>query len=682
MQANPPLFQRGAVAAALIALLLSACGPAVKREPARVSEPVAAPVAAVPEARRTSAEDYLAMARRAQPPKRQEYQLRAAGAMVAEGRVEEARRLAGLIQSAPLGEELRLRKRLVLALIALARGDAEAVLKHLPAADSGLSNELRGEITETRARAYQQRGNALEAARERLELEPLLSDPAAQARNRQAVFDTLSTLSVAALEAFVLAPPDPLSGWLELVAGHKRAGGDRDALELELERWRLRYPGHPGNALVGGGAVPEGTPPALEYPDTIAVLLPLSGRLAAAGESVRDGLLAAYYRERSAGSGGGAAPELRIYDTAGDAAGIWGVYRQALADGAKAIVGPLDKGAVSALALAGELDVPLLALNHVDELTRGGFHQFSLSPEDEARSVAMRAWLDGHRRALLLTPQGEWGERVAAAFAEHWGRFGNEVVERAAYDPAEADFSQPIQALLDLDQSELRYRALRTAVKRKLEFEPRRREDVDLILLASAPREARLIRPQLRFHQAGDIALYATSHVFAGRIDPDADRDMDGLVFCDMPWSLPESRGEARAELEALWPEGMSRYARLYAMGMDAYRLVPHLTDRARAASLPLFQGATGNLTLEAGNRVHRELRCARFIDGVPVSLAPPIEETPPEEEEPTIMEERADAPAVSMEEARLVDAPAERRGGGAPGAGAPARAGTEAPRP
>ena len=666
MQANPPLLKRTAVAGALLALLVSACGPAVKREPTPAGEPVTAPQTAAPSVtatRRASAEEYLAMARRATPPKRQEYQLRAAGAMVDEGRVEEARRLAGLIQTAPLGEELRQRKRLVLARIALAGGDGEAVLKRLPSPDAGLSDELRAEIVETRARAYRIQGNALEAARERLELESLLSEPAALATNRQAIFDALSNLSVTALETFTLAPPDPLSGWLELVAAHKQAGGDMDELDRRLSQWRLRYPGHSGAALAGGEVPRAVAGPALDYPDSVALLLPLSGRLAAAGEAVRDGLLAAYYRGRALG----VEPEIRVYDTGGDASAIWGVYRQALADGARAIVGPLDKGAVSALAMAGEVDVPLLALNHVDEVTRGNFHQFSLAPEDDARSVVQRAWLDGYRRALLLTPRGEWGERVASAFIDHWERFGNPVVERAVYDPAEADFSQPIESLLDLDQSELRYRALRSAVKRNLEFEQRRREDVDVIFLASFPREARLIRPQLRFHQAGEVALYATSHVFGGRIDPDADRDMDGMVFCDMPWSLPESRGEARAELEALWPDGMSRYARLYAMGMDAYRLIPYLKHGGDGAGLSLFSGTTGELTLEAGNRIHRELRCARFMDGVPVSLAPPVEVTP------SLDEGGEDGP-VPMAEPLLLDAPKEGAGGGEAGAEIPAR--------
>ncbi|GAB6043608.1 penicillin-binding protein activator [Endothiovibrio diazotrophicus] len=673
MPAKRPLLRQTATAAALITLLIGGCGPAVKPESAPVAGPASRPAIQAITTNRKGADEYLAMARGAAPPKRQEYQLRAAAAMIDEGRAEEAARLVGVIQSAPLSEELRRRKELVLARIALARGDTETALKQLPSADPTLSDELRAELIETRAEAYRREGNALEAARERLQLEPLLTDPRAVERNRQAIFDTLSQLSVTALETFTLAPPDLLSGWLELVAAHKRAAGSPDELARQLAQWRQRYPGHPGSALAGGEAPTMAARPSRRYPESIALLLPLSGRLAAAGRAVRDGLLAAYYLDLHEG----VSPGIRLYDTGGDPSAIWGIYRQAVADGAKEVIGPLDKGAVSNLALAGDVDVPLLALNHVDEATHGTFYQFSLSPEDEARGVAVRAALDGYHRALLLTPQGEWGERVAAAFTRQWEQSGNRVVERAHYDPAEADFSQPIQAMLNLDESEQRYHALRSATHRRMEFEPRRREDVDLIFLAAAPREARLIRPQLRFHQAGDIALYATSQAFSGRIDPDTDRDMDGLVFCDMPWSLPESRSAERDELQALWPEEMDRYGRLFAMGMDAYRLIPYLDHPVSAAALPLFEGATGGLMLEAGNRIHRELRCARFIDGVPVSLRPPADAPG---NDPTGVE----ATDVSLDRPTLIDDSATEAGGGGgtAGPGIPAPTGPEARRP
>ena len=61
------------------------------------------------------------------------------------------------------------------------------------------------------------------------------------------------------------------------------------------------------------------------------------------------------------------------------------------------------------------------------------------------------------------------------------------------------------------------------------------------------------MRPQLRYHYAGDIPTYATSDAF----EPDvrANQDLDGLMFPDMPWMLGGDLAEAvRAATRDAWP--------------------------------------------------------------------------------------------------------------------------------
>ena len=81
-----------------------------------------------------------------------------------------------------------------------------------------------------------------------------------------------------------------------------------------------------------------------------------------------------------------------------------------------------------------------------------------------ARQVAERAWFDGHARAVVIAPQGSWGDRVSAAFGEAWEEFGGEVVGEVTYEPTAVDLSGPVAALLAVDASEERYRALRRIV--------------------------------------------------------------------------------------------------------------------------------------------------------------------------------------------------------------------------
>ncbi|HHM04591.1 MAG TPA: penicillin-binding protein activator [Gammaproteobacteria bacterium] len=483
-----------------------------------------------------------------------------------------------------------------------------------PAAD-------RAQIHLLRAQAYARLGHNIEAVRERVALEPLLTDPAFAEHNRTQVWALLGRLSTQALEILRTAPPpDPLSGWLE-VALIARTTPDL-SLGPALDAWRARYPGHSAAKSRFFAELEARQPPVLPQPGQIAVLLPMSGPYGKVASAVRDGFLAAYFARPNPDY----QPLIRFYDTGAPGADIKALYKQALLEGAQYVVGPLNKDKVSALKAGGDIPVPTLALNYSEDdpgLPPKHFFQFGLAPEDEARQIAERAWLQGYSRALAFYPRGEWGERVYAAFAAHWQNLGGTVLKARNYPPRESDFSAPLRDLLGVSASEKRARQLRRVLGEKLEFQARRRKDVDFIFLTALPRQARLIRPQLKFFYAGDVPVLATSHVYAGSENPALDRDMDGVLFTDIPWLL--SGDPVRTSVEAAWPDA-GGLARLYALGADAYRLLP-LLQQLRTQPLSEVAGATGRLSLDERQHLHRTLVWARFQDGRPAPA--PLDTTP-----------------------------------------------------
>src|SRR5690606_17923298 len=111
--------------------------------------------------------------------------------------------------------------------------------------------------------------------------------------------------------------------------------------------------------------------------------------------------------------------EIRVYDVGEDPSRALSAYQEALAAGSEFVVGPLTKESLLMLASLGDLPAPVLALNTLpgDEQPRPGLYQFALAPEDEAIAAADYAIAQGFSRALVMTPDGDWGERVAAAFS-------------------------------------------------------------------------------------------------------------------------------------------------------------------------------------------------------------------------------------------------------------------------
>ncbi len=586
---------------------------------------------------------YEELAARTPPPLQHQYLLLAAENWMAAGNLEATGRLLKQIGRMTLSPEPAFRRNLLAAELAIHQNRGEEALDLLsaPPADY-LPRTLRLRYHLARAEALRLTANALESARELSLADPLLSDDHdARLANQTAILQALSGLSEQVLELFQGPPPDDtFSGWLELARIGKANVQTPQALSKALEEWRLRFPSHPAMPELLEQYQQQATAHFIEL-NNLAVMLPRSGPYARAAAAVRDGLMAAYYampvEER---------PQLRFYDSSNPGQ-AWPLLQQAVEEGANVVIGPLDKRAVDQLAHAGEVPVPVLALNRVplDTNPPTDLYQFALAPEDEAAQIADRAWGDGHATALIFTPTGSWGDRVRESFRQRWENIGGVVVGEGGYPPQENDFSVPIRKLLHLDQSRWRHRQLERLLGEKIGFEPRRRQDADILVLAAKAGKARELWPQFQFFRAGDLPTYTTSRVFSGEPDPKRDIDLEGLRFPDIPWILDkEDHGPlSRQALRTQFPGVMGRYSRLYAMGIDAFNLLPHLL-RLRGDPAETYQGATGHLTMDEVHRIHRQLLWARFQNGIPkvLGFTPYIETAIQSEQNPALIENAA----------------------------------------
>ena len=141
------------------------------------------------------------------------------------------------------------------------------------------------------------------------------------------------------------------------------------------------------------------------------------------------------------------------------------------------------------------------------------------------------------------------------------------------------------------------------------------------IFLSMRPEQARLTLPQLRLAQLKQ-PVFATSLVYDGYDNPDADRDLDGVMFCDAPWLFDAQPGLPHAhDIAKLLPATARSGARLFAFGMDAWSLAPYL-GWLRTHPGSYVPGATGQLVEDDFGRIRRVLTWARFKDGIahPVS--------------------------------------------------------------
>lgn len=356
-----------------------------------------------------------------------------------------------------------------------------------------------------------------------------------------------------------------------------------------------------------------------DEPRQIALLLPLSGAHADAAKAIREGFLASYYNAKR----NGVKPSVRIYDTTKDK-DIQRLYDQAVADGADFVVGPLAKEDVLRLSMLSEhqLKAPVLALNHhpAIQASSKSFTQFTLAPESEVEQIADKAWQKGYRNASIVVPDNAWGQRAATAFTSRWQQFGGRVLQTVQTNPAQ-DQAAAVRRLLGIDQSQNRADHIKGLLTEKVDFQPRRRKDVDVIVMAAPPEQARQLKPLFDFYYAEDVPVYATSSIYSGSVNPKKENDLNGVVFCDMPWLLTQKQGaNLRQLLSQSGSEQSDQYNRLFAMGADAYQLTSHMKalQYQPGASYP---GATGTLSLGNNNIIQRKLAWAKISNGLPYEV-------------------------------------------------------------
>src|SRR5690606_631746 len=375
-------------------------------------------------------EPLLEQASQSASPERERLMLQAADLLIARKDYDWARNLLTGMDSGALEDDAYVKYVDLLSTVALEDGSyflAQGILTNvrLERQWQSLDPQMEISLRQKRARVFALLGETHNSVRERITLTALLTDPQAEASNHEEIWQTLMTMSQGDLQERSLNESDhTLRGWYSLAALSKNNQTNLERQQAQVDAWRAQWPGHPAN---------RNLPSDLQLlrtlidnqPRQIALLLPLQGRLAKAGEAVRDGFFAAYYR---ASNERAVMPVIRQYDSSGD---VLAVYDQAVNDGAELIIGPLEKEKVAELSLLPSLPVPVLTLNYPDTqpvTPVDGLYQFGLAAEDEARQVARQAYLEGHRLAMIMIPTQEWSERSAKAFSDEWQSLGGTVV--------------------------------------------------------------------------------------------------------------------------------------------------------------------------------------------------------------------------------------------------------------
>lgn len=478
-----------------------------------------------------------------------------------------------------------------------------------------VSSHFRRKLFKTSTLVYQADNRPLDVARTWIKAGTWLPD--AKKRNASdQIWQALQATPYHLLtEQLVLTAEEndlDLQGWYQLAQTAYYALSPDQQYEIWLS-WRKIWPEHlaavqPPNLL---RKLPE---IARERPKKVAALLPLTGPLGRAGRAIQDGIVSAYFLT---------SPSHRIafsfFDTG--SRNLRELYTQALAEGAEMILGPLEKNKLSELTKFATKEVPILALNYLPKGTRltnlPRFYQLGLSPETEHDQLVERGLKEAGRRALIIHSTDDWGEQNASLIAQKWQQAGGRIVDQVAINlPQNA--VERMAGALHVDLSTKRSQDIRKLIGMPIEFQARRRQDIDLIFLVANKAITNVANPTLAYHFADDLPVYSLSRWIP--TDNQNYPDLTGILYCDLPWRIYGH--SLKPTLEKLRPASTGLSYGLFALGVDVTGLVSRLPQFEQERGLRL-NGVTGIFSLQRGKRFHRQLAWASVTGGFSVPLSP-----------------------------------------------------------
>ena len=211
------------------------------------------------------------------------------------------------------------------------------------------------------------------------------------------------------------------------------------------------------------------------------------------------------------------------------------------------------------------------------------------------RSLLEYAKKRGSNNALIIDEEKTSNKAI---LSEIWKELDGNVLD--SYTSSSKSSLNLLSEILFIESSKERSRKLSRALSTPLESYPRRRKDVDSIIMSVSLEQARSLKPELEYNYGESLSVYLFPNWDNQTFDIKKELDLEGIVLIDLPWML-NSKAAFIHELPL-------KRSRNFAFGFDAYDIVL-LIDNSQSSNYFKYIGMTGELVYKNGKLVRKSLK-------------------------------------------------------------------------
>ncbi|MDA7792525.1 penicillin-binding protein activator [Glaciecola sp.] len=422
-----------------------------------------------------------------------------------------------------------------------------------------------------------------------------------------------------------------IDGFIRLTEILREHALNQYELASQLTQFQYQFPNHPlvrhlPAEIIGLLQIRNNTA------QRVAVLLPLTGRLAAQAQQIKQGVVAAYLASQSQQQGYEQMIESLYFvdtNTQTDEALIAAIAEADL------IIGPLLKPKLKLILPHIKPNQQLLGLNRLDNdslvpqldtpasteflantsLSNQTF--FALSPEDEAEQIAEFMFTQQYQQPILIHAPDRTATRMAEAFTARWEALTQHTSTITLSFSDNKSMRKAIGDALGVQQSRDRISILERYLGQEMFSVTRNRKDIDAFVVFANAKQTELINPMIEASIStfsDDIQpVFASSRSYNHKLNKNSLRDLQNVIFIDMPWLLDETLNvELLTQYETVFGEASTAQKRLFAFGYDALNLIGKIQPLQKVQGL-LLPGLTGSLAINNKNQVTRTLPRAKI---------------------------------------------------------------------
>ncbi len=213
----------------------------------------------------------------------------------------------------------------------------------------------------------------------------------------------------------------------------------------------------------------------------------------------------------------------------------------------------------------------------------------------EFENLLKYARSNGSSNALIIDEKGTSDKEI---LNEIWLELDGNVL--GTFTSSNKSNQNLLSNILLIENSKERSRKLSRALSLPLESNPRRRMDVDTIIMSASLRGARSLKPELEYNFGESISVYLLPNWNDQDFYLDKELDLERVSVIDLPWmfnpELPYLRN---------LPKKRNRY---FAFGYDSYELALLLNNPSSTWQFK-FTGMSGELSYKNGGLSRNSLK-------------------------------------------------------------------------